>query len=75
MERLCRHFDQHKSHDVSLSIGVTSVYPEHYLPFEKLLIEADELMYQAKKIAHQTHQNEVMYHQDLSTVTMLQSAG
>lgn len=75
VERLCQHFDQHKSHDVSLSIGVTSVYPEHYLPFEKLLIEADELMYQAKKIAHQTHQNEVMYHQDLSTVTMLQSAG
>ncbi|MEF1206389.1 protoglobin domain-containing protein [Photobacterium damselae] len=75
VERLCRHFDQHKSHDVSLSIGVTSVYPEHYLPFEKLLIEADELMYQAKKIAHQTHKNEVMYHQDLSTVTMLQSAG
>ncbi|HIF9183904.1 TPA: diguanylate cyclase [Photobacterium damselae] len=75
VERLCRHFDQHKSHDVSLSIGVTSVYPEHYLPFEKLLIEADELMYKAKKIAHQTHQNEVMYHQDLSTVTMLQSAG
>ncbi len=33
---------------VSVSIGVTSMVPEHYLSFEELLLTADKALYQAK---------------------------
>jgi len=72
-ERLSEEFSKLNQHDVSLSIGGASYYPEAEVSVDELMHNADIQMYQAKKVAHQSQKHEFSFlpRQEENNVTKL----
>ena len=71
--RLIELFDKSSEHPVTLSIGGASLYPGSKLSMDKLIIAADNKMYQAKQICHETcqHHFELMPRDELNVTRMV----
>jgi diguanylate cyclase (GGDEF)-like protein len=72
-ERLGERFTELVKHNVTLSIGGASIYPNCGYGFDRLIQLADAQMYQAKKTAHKSGKNEssLEARKDDGTVTKL----